>query len=159
MEDIKSHKHGGYFVNAVRDKDAPGYIDIIKVPQNLKSIRAAITAGSKTVANAATSTSPSASGADGTVELERSVYLIPPKAIVNAAQLEKEVMRMLANAIMFNPGEDGLVSDTREMADHVESQIRQWRGFETEREKEEVEEEAGGAAVEDEGRSAKRRKV
>ena len=157
MNDINSHKHASYFANAVRDRDAPGYSDIIKVPQNLKSIRAAISSGSKAVASAATATSPSGSGADGTVELDRSVELMPPKAIVNAAQLEKEVMRMFANAIMFNPGEDGLVSDTREMAEDVESQIRQWRGFETDREKEEAEDEP--SLVEEEGRGAKRRKV
>ena len=117
-------------------------------------------AGSKAVANAASATSPSASGADGTVELDRSVDLMPPKSIVNAAQLEKEVMRMFANAIMFNPGEDGLVSDTREMAEDVEAQIRQWRGFETE--KEDAEDESSvvnASAVEEEGRSVKRRKV
>ena len=159
MNDINSHKHASYFVNAVRDKDAPGYSDIIKVPQNLKSIRAAITAGSKAIASAASATSPSGIGADGTVELDRSVDLMPPKAIVNAAQLEKEVMRMFANAIMFNPGEDGLVSDTREMAEDVENQIRQWRGFETEKEREEVEEEQPQEPEEEAGGRNKRRKV
>src|SRR5207248_6276649 len=29
--------------------------------------------------------------------------LVPPKGIVNSAQLEKELMRMFANAVMFNP--------------------------------------------------------
>lgn len=158
MDGISRHKHGGYFATAVRDKDAPGYSDIVNLPQNLKAIRAAITAGSKAVANAATSTSPSASGgADGTVELDRSTELMPPNAIVNAAQLEREVMRMFANAIMFNPGEDGLVSDTREMAEDVEGLIRQWRGFETEEGGVAGEEEVGGRE-EDEGRGMKRRK-
>ena len=157
MNDINSHKHASYFAHAVREKDAPGYADIIKVPQNLKSIRSAISAGAKAVASAATSTSPSASADGTTVELDRSVELMPPKAIVNAAQLEKEVMRMFANAIMFNPGEDGLVSDTREMAEDVEAQIRQWRGFETE--KEEMEEEQPAMGGEEEGRGTKRRKI
>lgn len=158
MNDINSHKHASYFANPVREKDAPGYTDIITVPQNLKSIRTAISAGAKAVNTAAATSSPSAGGTDGTVELERSVDLMPPKAIVNAAQLEKEVMRMFANAIMFNPGEDGLVRDTREMAEDVEGLIRQWRGFETEKEEGAGEEDDGGGA-EDEGRSAKRRKV
>ncbi|KAI6947177.1 hypothetical protein KC355_g14908, partial [Hortaea werneckii] len=66
-----------------------------------------------------------------TFELERSVDLLPPKAIVNAAQLEKEVYRMFANAVMFNPGEDGLVADTREMFADVEKGMREWRGAES----------------------------
>ncbi|KAI6876939.1 hypothetical protein KC355_g22552, partial [Hortaea werneckii] len=66
-----------------------------------------------------------------TFELERSVDLLPPKAIVNAAQLEKEVYRMFANAVMFNPGEDGLVADTREMFADVERGMREWRGAES----------------------------
>ena len=162
MNDINSHKHASYFANAVRDKDAPGYSEIIKRSQNLKSIRAAITAGAKAVASAAASAagSPSASGSggtDGTVELERSTELMPPKAIVNAAQLEREVMRMFANAILFNPGEDGLVRDTREMAEDVDGLMRQWRGVEMEREDgvPAAEEET----VEEEGRGAKRRKL
>ncbi|KAI7524290.1 hypothetical protein KC317_g21514 [Hortaea werneckii] len=164
MNDIASHKHAVYFSQGVRDKDANGYSDIIKQPQHLKSIRAAITAGTRAVnAGAAASTaaatsssttphqpppsvdSPSAAAPttpsvlsaskapDGstTFELERSVDLLPPKAIVNAAQLEKEVYRMFANAVMFNPGEDGLVADTREMFADVERGMREWRGAES----------------------------
>lgn len=161
MNDINSHKHASYFAHAVRDKDAPGYADIVKVPQHLKSIRAAISAGSRAVAAAATTTPPSAAASatdSGTVDLDRSADLVPPKAIVNAAQLEKEVWRMFANAIMFNPGEDGLVRDTREMAEDVEGLVRAWRGVEMEREGEEgLDEVAGGG--EEEGRGVKRRKA
>ncbi|KAI7598914.1 hypothetical protein KC343_g16211 [Hortaea werneckii] len=166
MNDIASHKHAVYFSQGVRDKDANGYSDIIKQPQHLKSIRAAITAGTRAVnagaaAAASSATAPSSSttphqpppsvdspsaapttpsvlsttksSADGstTFELERSVDLLPPKAIVNAAQLEKEVYRMFANAVMFNPGEDGLVADTREMFADVERGMREWRGAES----------------------------
>ncbi|KAI6786393.1 hypothetical protein KC335_g19395, partial [Hortaea werneckii] len=168
MNDIASHKHAVYFSQGVRDKDANGYSDIIKQPQHLKSIRAAITAGTRAVnagaaaaaASSATTTSssttphqqpppavdsPSAAAPttpsvlstskapDGstTFELERSIDLLPPKAIVNAAQLEKEVYRMFANAVMFNPGEDGLVADTREMFADVERGMREWRGAES----------------------------
>ena len=83
------------------------------------------------------------------VELERTTDLIPPKAIVNAAQLEKEVYRMFANAVMFNPGEDGLVSYTREMFHDVEAKIRDWRG---------AERDVGGEEEEDGGKG-KRRKL
>ena len=150
MNDINSHKHASYFSNPVRDKDAPGYSEIIKQAQNLKSIRTSITAGTKAV-NAAASTldSPSATatGADGStsVELERTVDLVPPKAIVNASQLEKEIVRMFANAVMFNPGEDGMVSDTREMFEDIDAKIQEWRGAEKDSgENEIVEEEVKG---------------
>jgi hypothetical protein len=140
MNDITSHKHASYFAGPVRDKDASGYSEIIKHPQHLKAIRSAITAGTRAVAAATATDSPSATPtgssakaiADGStaVELERSEELMPPKAIVNGVQLEKEVYRMFANAVMFNPGEDGLVADTREMFEDVEAKIREWRGVE-----------------------------
>ncbi|TKA32917.1 hypothetical protein B0A50_01143 [Salinomyces thailandicus] len=155
MNDITSHKHASYFASGVRDKDANGYSEIIKQPQHLKSIRAAITAGTRAVAAASSSSSATATNntdspstslpttpailstskaSDGStvVELEASTDLMPPKAIVNAAQLEKEVYRMFANAVMFNPGEDGLVADTREMFGDVEAGMRAWRGAERE---------------------------
>ncbi|KAK4507800.1 hypothetical protein PRZ48_001535 [Zasmidium cellare] len=130
MNDIQSHKHGTYFAKEVREKDAPGYSDIVKQPQNLKSIRSAITSGARAIAAASTADSPSAtpSASSTTVELERSVDLIPPKAIVNSAQLEKELMRMFANAYMFNPGEDGMALSTKEMFQDVEQTISNWRG-------------------------------
>lgn len=143
MNDISSHKHGSRFSNPVRDKDAEGYSEIIRKPRDLKSIRAAITAGTRAL-NAATASSnaddvqsptgtPARAIIDSsstTVELERSADLMPPKAIVNGAQLEREVLHMLANAVMFNPGEDGMVADTREMFEDVETRIRDWRGAE-----------------------------
>lgn len=136
LNDINSHKHASYFANPVRDKDAPGYSVIVKQPQNLKAIRTAITAGARAV-NAASASldSPSAASASGdatTVELERTADLIPPRAIVNGAQLEKEVLRILANAVMFNPGEDGIVLEAREMWEDVGAKIEAWRGAERE---------------------------
>lgn len=149
MNDLQSHKHASYFSHPVRDKDATGYSEIIKYPQHLKSIKAAITAGARAVAAATSSSleSPGASvntpttgptnvksNADGStaVELPRAEELMPPKAIVNGAQLEKEVYRMFANAVMFNPGGDGLVADTREMFEDVEGKMKEWRGAEEE---------------------------
>jgi hypothetical protein len=166
MNDIASHKHGSRFQQPVRDKDAGGYSEIIRRPRDLKSIRAAITAGTRAV-NAATTTSnaeephsPTGTPARGlvdssstTVELERSADLMPPKAIVNGAQLERELFHMLANAVMFNPGEDGMVADTREMFEDVEARIREWRG--AERDMSVATNDEGG---EDEGKK-KRRKL
>lgn len=153
MNDINSHKHAAYFANPVRDKDAPGYSAIIKQPQNLKSIRTAIAAGAKAVNAAAAASAESPSAPDSaTIELERTIDLIPPKSIVNGAQLEKEVMRMLANAALFNPGEDGMVKHTREMFEDVSNAISMWRG---------AEKEAGGdVEAEEDGREkGKRRKL
>nr|POE83318.1 hypothetical protein CFP56_69324 [Quercus suber] len=151
VENIGSHKHAVYFQGAVRNKNAQGYSDIIKRPQHLKGIKSALSAGRRAVAAAA-------SADHGNVmELERSLEIMPPKAIVNATQLEKEVMRTMANAAMFNPGEDGLVADTREMFEDVEAMFTDWRGAEQET--------AGngsgvgvGGGDEDEGRG-KRRKL
>ncbi|KAF2768210.1 hypothetical protein EJ03DRAFT_328574 [Teratosphaeria nubilosa] len=155
MNDIASHKHASYYAGPVRDKDANGYSNIIKQPQHLKAIRSAITAGTRAVAQAtaadspeATPTNKSAAGDSMAVELERSEDLMPPKAIVNGAQLEKEVYRTLANAVMFNPGEDGLVAETREMFEDIEAKIREWKGIPKEsdggEEKEEAVEEGKG---------------
>lgn len=108
---------------------------MIRRPQNLKSIRSAIVAGGRAV-NAATAEStavaPTSSPRDagGNVLLPVSEDLIPPKGIVNSAQLEKEVMRMLTNAVMFNPGESDVVRDTREMFDEVQQQIANFRSVE-----------------------------
>jgi len=146
MNDIVSNKYGSRFANPVNEKQAEGYREIIFRPQDLKSIRGMISHGTRAIATATTAEtggSPSATpsrAAESTVELERSVDLMPPKGIVNGAQLEREVMRMLANAVMFNPGEDGMVMDTREMFEDVEAKMAEWRGAEREEEVEEVEE-------------------
>ncbi|KAF1345431.1 Bromodomain-containing protein, partial [Delphinella strobiligena] len=140
MNDITTHKHAGPFQKPVREKDAEGYGDIIKRPQDLKSIKAAITFGNRAIGAAtlkdASTDSPSAtpsgnaSREGATVILEKTTDLIPPRAIVNSSQLEKEVMRMFANAVMFNPGEGGMVQDAREMADDIEAKVRDWRSAE-----------------------------
>ena len=136
INDITQHKHAGPFQKPVREKDAEGYTSIIKRPQDLKSIKAAITYGSRAI-NAATAsldspaTTPSASTSASLVLLDKTADLIPPKAIVNSSQLEKEIMRMFANAVMFNPGStEGMVLDAREMADDVEAKVRDWRQVE-----------------------------
>ncbi|KAH8717127.1 Bromodomain-containing protein [Phaeosphaeriaceae sp. PMI808] len=142
MNDIQSHKHASTFSAAVRAKDAEGYYDIIKRPTDLKSIQKAIGVGAKQVAAAASDTPVgSPGGGGGTVELPITVDNVPPKSIVNAAQLEKELMRMFVNAVMFNPGEDdGVVQDAREMFETVQRSVSTWRN---------VERSSGRAEVED----------
>ncbi|KAF2865393.1 Bromodomain-containing protein [Massariosphaeria phaeospora] len=131
MNDISSHKHASTFTTAVKPKDAEGYYEIIKRPTDLKSIQKAVGVGSRLVTAMASDT-PAASpgGAGGIVELPMTVDNIPPKAIVNSAQLEKELMRMFANAVMFNAGEEGVVEDAREMFEAVQRSVASWRNVE-----------------------------
>lgn len=131
MQDIQSHKHASTFSSAVRPKDAEGYYDIIKRPTDLKSIQKAIAFGAKQVASAASDTpAGSPGGGGGIVELPMISENMPPKTIVNAAQFEKELMRMFVNAVMFNPGEEGVVEDAREMFETVQRSVSSWRNVE-----------------------------
>lgn len=130
MSDIQSHKHATFFAGPVRDKDAPGYGDIVRQPQNLKAIKAAITAGAQVVKAVASTTDEAVNTTSSTVELDRTADTTPPKVIVNGEQLEKELMRMFANAYMFNPGEDGMAQSTKEMFEDVEQKISEWRNTE-----------------------------
>lgn len=116
MNDITSHKHAGIFANPVKERDAPGYKDLVYQPQDLKSIKSAIAAGGRAVAafagqvgTPADSVESPAPGAgtpsskkDANLWIPASLDVVPPKGIINSAQLEKELMRMLANAVMFN---------------------------------------------------------
>lgn len=97
LEAITGHRNASTFAAPVKERDAPGYRDVILRPQDLKSIRSAITAGNRAAAAVASDDQSQSS-----VWLPISEDLIPPKAIINFAQLEKELMRMFANAIMFN---------------------------------------------------------
>ncbi|PVH75862.1 hypothetical protein DL98DRAFT_518342 [Cadophora sp. DSE1049] len=107
LESIAGHKNASTFSYPVKERDAPGYKNLILRPQDLKSIRSAITAGSRAAAavvaeDPSLNFNPTASS----LLLPISEDLIPPKGIINYAQLEKELMRMFANAIMFNADPD-----------------------------------------------------
>lgn len=152
LESIAGHKNASTFAAPVKEHNAPGYKTLILCPQDLKSIRSAITAGHRAATAAAPEDmAPSASS----VWLPISEDIIPPKGIINYAQLEKELMRMFANAIMFNADpdrgigrrwqgigkgrgdnvgyeidEDGVVKDTRAMFADVEKIISSLRSAE-----------------------------
>lgn len=115
MNDISAHKLASMFAKPLTEREAPGYKDLIYRPQDLKSIKSAIISGSKALVAAADttgagSTSSPAQVAPGTpnskgassVWVPATADVMPPKGIVNSAQLEKELMRMFANAVMFN---------------------------------------------------------
>lgn len=115
MNDISAHKLASMFAKPLTEREAPGYKDLIYRPQDLKSIKSAIVAGSKALVAATDTTgagstsspaqmgpgTPNSKGAS-TVWVPATSDVMPPKGIVNSAQLEKELMRMFANAVMFN---------------------------------------------------------
>ncbi|KAJ5666687.1 hypothetical protein N7462_011096 [Penicillium macrosclerotiorum] len=170
MNDVTTHKLASIFAKPLGERDAPGYHDLIYRPQDLKSIKSAVHQGSKAVAAATEAVStPAGDGespipATGTpsknnniLMLQKSEDLIPPRGIVNSAQLEKEFIRMFANAIMFNPvpergfgpafpmesdrgsrestqsgdgDEGGIIQDSLEMFEDVEQAVTRWRAAE-----------------------------
>ena len=137
LHEINAHKLAGIFAKPLSERDAPGYKDLVLRPQDLKSIKAAISRGTKAalaaieafeeridsqnsaenepgIEKTPTRDGPIITMAVGPLAGERSlgngVYivratedLLPPKAIVNSGQLETELVRMFANAVMFNP--------------------------------------------------------
>ncbi|KAF7181023.1 hypothetical protein CNMCM7691_000152 [Aspergillus felis] len=169
MNDVTMHKHASIFAKPLAERDAPGYRDLIYRPQDLKSIKSSIHQGSRAVTAATEAAStPAADGESpapnaGTTSknavlvLPKTEDVIPPKAIVNSAQLEKELIRMFANAVMFNPipqrgfgpafpmisdngsrestqvpepDEGGIIKDTLEMFEDVEQAVTRWRAAE-----------------------------
>ncbi|KAL8397399.1 hypothetical protein RB594_004212 [Gaeumannomyces avenae] len=102
LDQIGSHRHANMFAHQIRDRDAPGYKNIVLGPMDLKSIRAAITHGNKAATQAAAALPDGDPGAS-TVWLPISEDLVPPRGIINSAQLDRELVHMFANAIMYNP--------------------------------------------------------
>ena len=153
MESISGHRNASTFAAPVKERDAPGYKHIVLRPQDLKSIKSAILAGHRAATEKEKSMGEG-SKAESSIWLPVSEDLIPPKGIINSSQLEKELMRMFANAIMFNPDpdrgfgekldgskdkqggdgyeidEDGVVKDTKAMFADVEKIITGLRNTE-----------------------------
>ena len=124
LNEIVGHKLAGIFAKPLSERDAPGYRDLILRPADLKSIRAAVSKGSRAAVVAIdaledegdgtptkgaghlkqedTQTGEGAIG-NGMYLVKKSEELLPPKGIVNSSQLEMELTRMFANAVMFNP--------------------------------------------------------
>ncbi|KAI1210490.1 uncharacterized protein F4807DRAFT_423593 [Annulohypoxylon truncatum] len=102
LDQIISHRHANMFAHPVKPRTAPGYFEIVLRPQDLKGIQKAITAGSKAAAAAVATMSDIEANATN-VWLPMSVDLVPPRGIINIAQLERELVHMFANAIMYNP--------------------------------------------------------
>ncbi|KAI1173208.1 hypothetical protein F4777DRAFT_558900 [Nemania sp. FL0916] len=101
LDQIIGHRYANMFSSPIKPRLAPAYYDIILRPQNLKGIQKAITAGSKAAA-AVVATMPGIDPNMPTVLLPISIDLVPPRGIINIAQLERELIHMFANAIMYN---------------------------------------------------------
>ncbi|OLN87255.1 hypothetical protein CCHL11_03640 [Colletotrichum chlorophyti] len=159
LDQISAHRFANQFANPIRERDAPGYKTLILQPQDIKSIRAAITHGNRAATEAAKAL-PDGDPGTGSVLLPISEDLVPPKSIINSAQLERELVHMFSNAIMYNlnpsrgPGpafmkggsagdggdvlgyevdEDAVVRSTRMMSMEVEKIIGELRNAEKQR--------------------------
>ncbi|KAK8093758.1 hypothetical protein PG997_000443 [Apiospora hydei] len=105
LEQVTSHKHANMFAGPVKVRDAPNYSDIVLQPMDLKKIRAAIHQGQRHAQNVEKTQSdiePSAMN----VWLPTTADLVPPRGIINIAQLERELVHMFANATMYAPDPD-----------------------------------------------------
>lgn len=116
LNDITAHKLASIFAKPITEREAPGYPSLIYRPQDLKSIKQSITTGNRALAafieqerndeeQNADDVIPlvGAGDTDARIWVKKNEDFMPPKGIVNSAQLEKEVMRVFANAVMFNP--------------------------------------------------------
>ena len=103
MQSITAHKDAYLFAKPLTERDAPGYDKLIFHPQDLKGIKAALSAGSKAVAAIADEASEEISAGVKCIWVPRTEDVVPPRGIVNSAQLEKELLQIFANAVMFNP--------------------------------------------------------
>ncbi|RXG41982.1 hypothetical protein VDGE_07548 [Verticillium dahliae] len=101
LDQISSHRCANQFAHAIRERDAPGYKGLILQPQDIKSIRAAMTHGNRAAVEAAKKL-PDGDPGTPTLWLPISSDLLPPKSIINSEQLERELVHMFSNAIMYN---------------------------------------------------------
>ena len=164
LERIGAHRSASTFALPIKDRDAPGYREAIHRPMDLKSIKAAITAGNRAGIAMLRDMDEKGEEVDKNamvVELPMTKELVPPRGIVNSRQLERELMLMFANAVMFNPDserginlstrtrsgrreggyavdEDGVVKDARLMAQDVQIIINELRETERKRESESI---------------------
>ncbi|KAF7562417.1 hypothetical protein G7046_g1719 [Stylonectria norvegica] len=158
LDQISSHRDANMFATALRERDAPNYRQIVLQPQDITSIRSAIKHGNKAAVHAAHDL-PGGDPGTAHVWLPHSNELVPPKGIINSAQLERELVHMFCNAIMYNPDpdrgpgpgfmkrsqdeeeeivgyhldENGVVKNTRSMFVEVEKLLGDLRSAEKER--------------------------
>jgi len=102
LDQIGGNRHANMFANPIRERDAPGYNGVVLRPTDIQSIKKAINNGHKFATQAAVNL-PGGDPGTPTVLLPIGDDLVPPKGIINTAQLERELVHMFCNAIMYNP--------------------------------------------------------
>ncbi|TQS32209.1 hypothetical protein Golomagni_07480, partial [Golovinomyces magnicellulatus] len=105
LDQISSHRDANMFATALRERDAPNYSQVVLQPQDITSIRAAIKHGNKAATQAAANL-PDGDPGGTSIWLPISDDLLPPQSIINSSQLERELVHMFCNAIMYNPDPD-----------------------------------------------------
>ncbi|RPB27977.1 hypothetical protein L211DRAFT_476286 [Terfezia boudieri ATCC MYA-4762] len=110
LHNISAHRFANLFMAPVGERVAPGYSRLVYRPMDLKTIKAAIKNGA-TAVNQLTAASTT------------TTAIVPPKGIVNSAQLERELFRMFANAVMYNKSNTEIVKETVEMGKEVERRV------------------------------------
>ncbi|KAL8749469.1 MAG: hypothetical protein Q9184_006802, partial [Pyrenodesmia sp. 2 TL-2023] len=117
INNITGHKLASIFAKPLTEREAPGYHSLIYRPQDLKSIKQAITNGNRALNvllengnsdpdDPVISEIAGANESDMRFWVRKHEDIVPPKGIVNSVQLEREIMRVFANAVMFNPDPD-----------------------------------------------------
>lgn len=127
MEQIVRHRLANMFAVPIREKDAPGYHKLILQPQDLKSIKAAIMTGNRAAAQAAAAL-PGGDPGTSSVRLPTSEELMPPRAIINSSQLDRELAHMFSNAIMYNPDHGHGPGPTFMVREDEENQVEDGEG-------------------------------
>ena len=102
INSIQEHRFSSPFLQAVNPKDAPNYYEMIYEPKNLKGIQKALKSKSD------------------------------PPAYLLIKELERDVMLMFANCIMYNRLDEDLVELTRTMKRDVEDMFKMFKEAELE---------------------------
>ncbi|KAG5419570.1 hypothetical protein I9W82_003338 [Candida metapsilosis] len=102
INSIQEHRFSSPFLQAVNPKDAPNYYEMIYEPKNLKGIQKALKSKSD------------------------------PPAYSSIKELERDVMLMFANCIMYNRSDEDLVELTRTMKRDVEEMFQMFKQAESE---------------------------
>ena len=103
MQTITAHKDAYLFLKPLTERDAPGYDKLVFRAQDLKAIKTALVAGSRAVAAIIEGAGEEIDHGAKSIWIPKTEEVVPPKGIVSSSQLEKELLRIFANAVMFNP--------------------------------------------------------
>ncbi|KAK6504618.1 hypothetical protein TWF481_006557 [Arthrobotrys musiformis] len=142
LNNVSAHRYANLFMKPVDERLAPGYSRIVYKPQDIKSIRALIKAGAAQNATGTPTLTPTPTTADGpsmsfgttpstpTTSVANAPMSTRGATITNSSQLEKEIWRMFANAVMYNKSNSQVAQEAREMARDIGIAIDNFRSAE-----------------------------